>query len=75
MLNDDIGTARRTAEERERVAAQRQLQHEARRAYPSRLTLFVARLAATIRLWRRRPAIGPEPRPVRVRPARRSTNR
>ena len=75
MLNDDIGTARRMQDERERLAAQRQLQHEARTVYPSRIALVLARFSAALRSRRRLRAPEAEPRPVRVRPARRSPNR
>ena len=48
-LIDDLGTARRNVRERERIAARRQFEHEARAIYPSRLTLLVARLARALR--------------------------
>ena len=75
MLNDDIGTARRAAHDRERLATARQRQHEARKAYPSRLTLLMARLWSALHARRSSHAAEAPARPVRVRPARRPTNR
>ncbi|MGH2633563.1 MAG: hypothetical protein ACRDG3_09145 [Tepidiformaceae bacterium] len=75
MLNDDIGTARRTVHERERLAAQRQLQHEVRTEHPSAVTRLLARLADTLRQRRRTGVPEFEPRPVRLKPDRKPARR
>lgn len=75
MLNDDIGTARRSVAQKQRQAVERQLQHEARAVYPSRLTVLLSRLRIAANQRSEPQHKERAPRAVRVPPPRRSAGR